>query len=214
MRKLAWTATLAALCLLTGCDASLKPKSLGGPVTIVKTTPAADGSQTGDESKADEPTKPDSAITLKTVNYEGILAAVARHKGKIVVVDAWATWCPPCVKEFHGLVELHKKHGPDKVACVSLSFNDGSVTDDPDDGEQAALPFLQDKGATFDNLIVADQDVAAEANMKLDFPSIPAILVYNRAGEIEQRFMEEAKAKPIYERVNELVEKLLADGEK
>ena len=66
-------------------------------------------------------------------------AAGARHtlaefKGKVVVVDIWATWCPPCRKSLPGLAKLAAAAGND-YAVVPLSVDD--------EGLQAVQPFLQ-----------------------------------------------------------------------
>lgn len=66
-------------------------------------------------------------------------AAGARHtlaefKGKVVVVDIWATWCPPCRKSLPGLAKLAAAAGND-YAVVPLSVDD--------EGFQAVQPFLQ-----------------------------------------------------------------------
>ncbi len=57
---------------------------------------------------------------VSEATWKQVEAKVAAHKGKVVVLDAWATSCPACVEEFPGLVALHKKHG-DKVVCMSIS---------------------------------------------------------------------------------------------
>ena len=45
----------------------------------------------------------------------GFKQRIAAKRGKVVVMDAWSTSCPPCMKEFHNLVELHKQYGPGTV---------------------------------------------------------------------------------------------------
>jgi thiol-disulfide isomerase/thioredoxin len=148
-------------------------------------------------------------VTLKTVDYDGVMETVARHKGKIVVMDAWSTWCEPCVAEFPGLVELHKKYGPDKVACISLSFD---VDGDPAEFEADVLAFLKEQGATFDNLLSSDPEALYD---KFDFPAIPAVFVYDAEGNLAQRVDNSKRgSKPFtYADVDAVVQKLLA-GEK
>jgi thiol-disulfide isomerase/thioredoxin len=153
-----------------------------------------------------KPAAADEAITLKTVDYDGVMEAVASHKGKIVVMDAWSTWCEPCVKEFPGLVELHKKYGPDKVACVSLCFD---VDGDPAEFEADVLTFLKEQGATFDNLLSSDPEALYD---KFNFPSIPAVFVYDAEGNLAKRVDNSKRgSKPFtYADVEAVVRKLMA----
>jgi thiamine biosynthesis protein ThiC len=68
----------------------------------------------------------DDGPVLTPVDHTGLMQEVARQRGKVVVLDCWSTSCPPCVKEFPGLVRLAAAH-PDRVACLSLALDyDGS----------------------------------------------------------------------------------------
>lgn len=192
-------ALLVAL-LLASCSQSPPPKAAPGTKT------AAEQNAPSEKAPADKPgekapaAKAEREITVQMVDVEAIRAAVAKHKGKVVVMDAWATWCPPCVAEFPNLVELHKKYGPDKVACVSLSF------DDPPDQEKV-LSFLKAKGAHFDNLQTkVDPDVLFT---EFKIPALPAVFVYGTDGEL----VKMADGHKAYEEVIPLVEKLVKGGQ-
>jgi thiol-disulfide isomerase/thioredoxin len=144
----------------------------------------------GAEVKDDAPAPPtgpeaNADITVQVVDYDGVMEVVASHKGKVVVMDAWSTWCEPCVKEFPGLVELHKKYGADKVACVSLSFDfSGDEDEKPEDYTADVLAFLKEQGATFDNLLASDPDDLYD---RMRFPSVPAVFVFDVNGKLAQR---------------------------
>ena len=181
-RYLALLATL----LIAGCgQAPTEPAP--GTKTSNDTPAAADDS-------AEK--KPKREITVEPVDLEGIQAAVAKHKGKVVVMDCWATWCPPCVEEFPKLVEIHNKYGAEKVACISLSF------DDPPD-QATVLDFLKAKKAHFDNLQTkVDTDVLFK---ELEIPALPAVFVYGKDGKL----VKMADGHKAYEEVVPLVEKLM-----
>src|SRR4051794_26142513 len=65
----------------------------------------------------------DGPVTVTEVDFEKLDAAVKEKKGKVVLIDFWATWCGPCVKKFPHLVELHKKYAGKDVVCMSVSLD-------------------------------------------------------------------------------------------
>ncbi|MFD2999069.1 TlpA disulfide reductase family protein [Pontibacter toksunensis] len=62
-------------------------------------------------------------------------------KGKVVFLNIWATWCPPCVAEMPNIQRLYEKVGSDKIAFVMLSVDDRGV--------DKVQKFIQKKGFTF-----------------------------------------------------------------
>jgi thiol-disulfide isomerase/thioredoxin len=70
----------------------------------------------------------------KTVNFESL-------KGKVVFMNIWATWCPPCVAEMPNIQKLYDKVGSDKIAFVMLSVDEA--------GMEKVKKFVSKKGYTF-----------------------------------------------------------------
>jgi thiol-disulfide isomerase/thioredoxin len=117
-------------------------------------------------------------ISLKKAKFEELERAIAAHRGKVVVVDFWATYCSPCKKEFPHLVEIHREYAG-KVVAISVSV------DDEEDADKA-LKFLRQQKATFENFLLVEP---AEAYQKrYDFVAVPLVLVYGRDGSIARRF--------------------------
>lgn len=151
-----------------------------------------------------------TAVKVQFQGYEGVQELIKSHEGKVVVMDCWSTWCEPCKKEFPGLVALHEKYGPDKVACVSVCFDyEGLKKEKPEDYEPAVLEFLREQRASFDNVIA--NEPSDELYKKFDFPSVPAVFVYDRQGELAKGFQNrDAKAAPFtYKDVDAEVASLL-----
>ena len=112
-------------------------------------------------------------VKLVPVKWKGFLDQVASNKkAKLVVVDAWATWCGPCMKNFPHLVEMHEKYADKGLVAISLSLD---VPDDPKK-VAAATAFLKEKKAVFTNLILDEK--TDDAFEKLNINGIPAVFVF------------------------------------
>jgi thiol-disulfide isomerase/thioredoxin len=202
--------------MMTGCEQT-------APSSSAQATQETDGAPTSDVPAVETTEQPSnaapvaaspqtqvSAVEVKILNYDAIQKLIASHKGKVVVMDAWSTSCEPCVEEFPNLVALHKKYGPDKVACISLSFDYEGIGK-PEDVVPAVKDFLIKQGATFDNVVSSDDSEALYKKMKL--ASVPAVYVYNQQGELAKRFDNEQIEKEEdafnYQHIGKLVAELI-----
>ena len=141
-------------------------------------------------------------IELKVVKYPELGKAIRALKGNVVVVDVWATWCPPCVKEFPHLVELHAKYASAGLVCVSVSMNDKDTHAD-------ALEFLVKKKAHFVNYRL--DEVVNTSFDRLDIKGIPVVYLFDRDNKRAGKFTNDDPDKPFsYEKdVTPLVRQLL-----
>jgi thiol-disulfide isomerase/thioredoxin len=155
---LVWLAG-ALLCLaLSGCKESEQKAASGDPA-------APSG-------------KAEPAISLQAVKYPELQQAIQAQRGRVVVLDVWATWCGPCKKEFPHLVELHQRYGKDGIVCMSVSL------DEPKQKE-AVLAFLKSQKAAFPNYLLDEGEAGWD---KLDLKGIPVVMVYDRTGKQARKF--------------------------
>ena len=104
-----------------------------------------------------------------------------RPGGRLVVVDMWATWCPPCIERFPHMVKLHERYAPEGVDFVSLCLDDR----EDEQAVERARQFLEEQQATFSNYLM-DENII-DAFEKLDVLGIPAVFVHDRAGALRYR---------------------------
>ncbi|NIO40071.1 MAG: redoxin family protein, partial [Burkholderiales bacterium] len=63
-------------------------------------------------------------LTITLPDLAGEPQSVGRWKGKVLVVNFWATWCPPCLKEIPVFVRLQEQMGPQGVQFVGIAIDD------------------------------------------------------------------------------------------
>jgi thiol-disulfide isomerase/thioredoxin len=148
-----------------------------------------------------------SPVAIRVVGADGVDAAVAGCKGKVLLMDFWASWCGPCKAEFPHTVEMARKYGGKGLETMSVSL------DDPKD-EAKALAFLHGQGATFQNLLIrtgASQESIVALNLKGG--SIPQYKIYDRAGKLRQQFFHDPLAdKPFTpDDIEKSIQELLAE---
>jgi len=97
---------------------------------------SARGTPTADSSGTLPSLGPAPAWKLKDLDGKDVTSE--QFKGKVVVLDFWATWCPPCRGEIPGYVELQKKYGKDGLLIVGISMDDK--------GPEPVKEFVQEQG--------------------------------------------------------------------
>lgn len=208
-----------------GCDDSTAP-----PAEVPQPGPAATSSEVATpapEGQMEEPESPEpvagiqsAAVTApqgveaRILDWDGIENLIRAQEGKVVVLDLWATYCVPCRKEFPNLVALHNRLG-DKVTCISVSLDYDGLEDHPvEKCRDEVLAFLQEQQATCTN-VVCSTPAEEVYGKKIPSQSVPAVYVFNKKGELADRFPNPTHANPddvtYASHIVPFVEKLLAE---
>jgi thiol-disulfide isomerase/thioredoxin len=136
-------------------------------------------------------------IPVNEVSFQKMLAA---HKGKVVLVDFWATWCVPCRAEMPELVKLSEKLRARGLDFVSVS------TDDPDK-EPAALKVLAQNAvpAPF-YMKKTDDDGKFYDSIDVKWAGVmPGMFIYDRSGKRVRSFIGETPVKDIEAAIQKLL---------
>lgn len=149
-------------------------------------------------------------IVMTSVKYDGLKQEVLKHRGKVVVVDFWASNCGPCRAKFPMFKKLHEKYA-DKglvVICVSLDPVNHLDADDVPKGIIAANKFLTEQESPLRNLLLDEPlDVVTK---QFDFKSLPFYYFFDRQGKWV-RFRAADPGGVPYDKLEELVVKMLAE---
>jgi len=100
--------------------------------------------------------------------------SISALRGKVVLVDFWATWCPPCREEIPNLVTLYKKYHDNGFEIVGVSL---------DDNKQQLLDFAKANGMVWP-LYFDPKGGEGELPEKYGIEEIPATFLLDRSGKI------------------------------
>jgi cytochrome c biogenesis protein CcmG/thiol:disulfide interchange protein DsbE len=154
VRLSAFVLACAGLVLLSGCYGRSKPSSIGNAA-------------------------PD--FTIQDSEHS---VTLSQYRGKIVVLNFWATWCPPCIEEMPSLVQMQKKMQEKGITVLAVS-----VDDDVDDYHK----FLKDH--SIDLLTVresgqrTDKGVVAPVSSRYGTIKVPETYIIDRNGVIRRKFI-------------------------
>ena len=141
-----------------------------------------------------------TAEPLAKINEIGYPKMIAAQKGKVVLVDFWATWCVPCRKEMPELAKLEAKLKAKGLVLIPIS------ADEPEN-EAAAREFLSKAGVKTQGYLKAPKD--DDAFIRAIDPKwggeLPALVLYDKAGRKVQIWKGETAIAAIEAAVNKLL---------
>ncbi|WP_241499029.1 TlpA family protein disulfide reductase [Rufibacter ruber] len=104
-------------------------------------------------------------------DVEGRVVSFESLRGKVIFLNIWATWCPPCIAEMPNIQSLYEKVGSEEIAFVMLSVDRK--------GLDKVKKFIARKGFTFPVYLPISQ-IPEEFNS----PSIPSTYIISPEGKI------------------------------
>ena len=113
-----------------------------------------------------------SAPDFRLPTLKGEQTELASFRGKVVVLNFWATWCPPCVAEMPSLERLHRALGPEGLAVVTVST---------DEDREALEEFVTRYGLTLPVLLDPGGQVASGSYRTTGYPET---FVIDREGSL------------------------------
>lgn len=116
---------------------------------------------------------PDFALT----NLSGKTVRLSDFKGKIVLLDFWATWCPPCRREIPDFVQLQKQYASKGFTIVGIALDDG--------GAAVVKPVAQKLGVNYP-VVIGNAQIADDYG---GIQALPTAFLVGRDGKILNSFV-------------------------
>jgi peroxiredoxin len=130
-------------------------------------------SPAGSDVGRDRRSAPD--FVLRDLNGKSV--KLSDFRGKVVIVDFWATWCPPCRMEIPHFVALQKQYKSQGLEIIGVSLDQGGV--------QVVKPFAEQNQINYTMLV----DGMSVASMYGGIQSIPTTFVLDKNGRIVQKLV-------------------------
>lgn len=158
---------ISILCSLgTSCSSSSsvpdepEPKPLSSPEAIIQKLPPVE-------------------INLKEIDPIGLKAEIEKHKGKVVLVDFWALWCPPCLESFYHLSEWYLKYSEKGLVVITINLDEDNA-----ENRQKVISYLQKQRAPFETFICREEPTNEIMQaFGIDGEALPHCQIYNREGK-------------------------------
>ncbi|SHO44289.1 redoxin domain-containing protein [Anaerocolumna xylanovorans] len=137
------------------------------------------------ENKTEEKAaaKTDSKTDFTLTDQYGDTHTLSDYKGKVVFLNFYATWCPPCKKELPDIEKLYKEYGSNEKDVVFLGVTNPKSKDYPnnsDEDKDYIKSFLEEKEYTFPTLF----DETGEVLQKYGISAFPTTFVFDRDGNL------------------------------
>lgn len=146
------------------------------------------------DSAGNEVTAP--LFSLTTPSGEKI--HLADFRGKVIILDFWATWCPPCQEGIPHLNQLYREYRKDGLVVIGISLDRG--------GPEEVRRFLDQKGVEYINVMGNEEVFQAYSGLPGlgKIQGIPTAFIVDREGRVHKKFVGltpkqtlEAAIKPI-----------------
>ena len=128
-------------------------------------------------------------FSLKSLSGEDF--NLADYRGRVVMLNFWATWCGPCKWEIPILNELHSLYKDDGVIVVGVAITSGS--------KEKIESFMKSYNVDYPILYGSDEDIARLVYTYGNFASIPSTFLINQKGEVTNYFVG-AQEREVFER--------------
>ena len=190
-------AVLAVAAFATGCRGGERAEAAGD------TAPAPESAESAPAETAPAETAPASyrpLPALEVTHLDGRPADLDQFRGRVVVLNLWATWCIPCRDEMPELQQMHARYAADPFDVVGISIDEGDVA--------LVEGFLEEFDITYPNFLGDGSGLTQALDL---YPGVPHTLLVDAEGLI--RGYWGGRFHPFEPETAALVERVLSEAQ-
>ncbi|MDO9052097.1 MAG: redoxin family protein [Methylotenera sp.] len=116
----------------------------------------------------------DVLFTTAFINTEGKPQNLKQYQGKIIVLNFWATWCPPCREEMPELTQLHQEYQHKNVAVLGLALDELNLVQE----------FLQTSPVSYPIFVADSPETDLSGPLGNDKGVLPYTVIINADGQV------------------------------
>ncbi|MCB1196562.1 TlpA family protein disulfide reductase [bacterium] len=147
---------------------SSKPSNSTAPETIQQL-------QSSPEPEAKKMESMGAAPDFTLTALDGTPVSLSSLSGKVVLIDFWATWCPPCRKMIPALKDLHSKYNRQGLEVIGISLDES--------GPETVKAFVESMKMPY--LVAIGDNTLSDSYGKIN--AIPTSFIIDRKGDIRQK---------------------------
>jgi thiol-disulfide isomerase/thioredoxin len=147
-------------------------------------------------------------VQLVSVDRKGFDEVIADHRGRVVLVDFWATWCGPCVEQLPHTIALARQLGKRGLAVITVSVDDAGES-------KQVTEFLRRQDAGVATSLISQFGSSPQSMQAFEITggAVPHYKLYDRSGQLRHAFGVDPTAKSQFtpQDIDLAIEQLLAE---
>lgn len=142
-----------------------------------------------------EKIRPSALPEFNLPDLSGHQRTISEWQGKILVINFWATWCPPCRKEIPDFIALQQKYADKNVQFIGIALED----------KESVAEYIATTKVNYPILLGGDNGIALAQQLGNNVGAVPYTLIVNRQGQIIYRHPGELSKEQILDVITPLL---------
>ncbi|MGC9365306.1 MAG: peroxiredoxin family protein [Fidelibacterota bacterium] len=122
-----------------------------------------------------------TAADFSLINLNGEEVTLEQYRGKVILLNFWASWCAPCKIEIPDFIRMYEKHREDGLEIIGITLSSGSVAE--------IRQFVQAWNINYP-ILTGDEKYLQDLTLKYDgIRGVPTTFLIDREGKIRQKWI-------------------------